>query len=228
MALATLMGSQDLEIRSGGQFSHLVKSDAENPNFVKSEAVPVMSKLVAPNGVLYLINDTGPDQADVEALTRLRPDLPPLKNLYQLLGWTQAPHNGRSKAGDWQLLHNVKWAERDGEYIPLVGSAANALEILNKHGGTSHIMSSTFRSMMSGHRVFDGGWRRVPDEELPALALSLGDGDSLVGLQYRLGRLCAPVHAAVHAADNGAVAGLVPPQPGADRAPARADEPGTR
>ena len=168
-----------------------------NPSFVKSEAVRGMSKLVAPNGVLYLINDTGPDQADVEALTRLRPDLPPLKNLYQLLGWTQGPHNGRGKAGDWQLLHSVKWAERDGEYIPLVGSAANALEILNKHSGTAHILSATFRSMMSGFRVFDGGWRRVPDEELPALALSLGDGDSLVGLQYRHGRLCAPAHARI-------------------------------
>ena len=161
MALATLMGSQDLEIRSGGQFSHLVKSEAENPNFVKSEAVPVMSKLVAPNGVLYLINDTGPDQADVEALTRLRPDLPPLKNLYQLLGWTQGPHNGRVKAGDWQLLHGVKWAERDGEYIPLVGSAANVL-----------------RDPQQAQRDSSHPERHLPqhDERLPCIRWRLAEG----------------------------------------------------
>ena len=43
-----------------------------------------MSKLVAPDGIMYVINDTGPDQDD---LTERRPDLPPMKNLNQLLGW---------------------------------------------------------------------------------------------------------------------------------------------
>jgi len=33
---------------------------------------------------MYVINDTGPDQA---GLAERRPDLPPKKNLNQLLGW---------------------------------------------------------------------------------------------------------------------------------------------
>ena len=43
-----------------------------------------MPKLVAPDGIMYVFNDTGPDQAD---LAERRADLPPKKNLNQLLGW---------------------------------------------------------------------------------------------------------------------------------------------
>ena len=43
-----------------------------------------MPKLVAPDGIMYVVNDTGPDQAD---LAERRADLPPKKNLNQLLGW---------------------------------------------------------------------------------------------------------------------------------------------
>ena len=67
-----------------------------------------MPKLVAPDGVIYVIKDTGPDQADLAALAQRRPDLPAKKNLHQLFRWTPGPHNGRGKAGDWQLLDNVK------------------------------------------------------------------------------------------------------------------------
>ena len=34
--------------------------------------------------IMYVVNDTGPDQAD---LAERRADLPPKKNLNQLLGW---------------------------------------------------------------------------------------------------------------------------------------------
>ena len=43
-----------------------------------------MPKLVAPDGIMYVFNDTGPDQAD---LAERRADPPPKKNLNQLLGW---------------------------------------------------------------------------------------------------------------------------------------------
>ena len=43
-----------------------------------------MPKLVAPDGIMYVVNDTGPDQAD---LAERRADLPPKKNLNQLLRW---------------------------------------------------------------------------------------------------------------------------------------------
>ena len=43
-----------------------------------------MPKLVAPDGILYVIKDTEPGQGD---LAERRPDLPPKKNLNQLLGW---------------------------------------------------------------------------------------------------------------------------------------------
>ena len=79
-----------------------------------------MLKLVAPDGILYVIKDTGPGQADVAALEVRCPDLPPKKNLNQLLGWAPAPHGFRGVASNWQLLHDVKWAEKNGEYIPLV------------------------------------------------------------------------------------------------------------
>ena len=43
-----------------------------------------MPKLVAPDGILYVIKGTEPGQGD---LAERRPDLPPKKNLNQLLGW---------------------------------------------------------------------------------------------------------------------------------------------
>ena len=156
-----------------------------------------MLKLVAPDGVLFVINDTEPGQADAAALAKRRADLPPLKNVNQLLGWLPGPHGDRGMANDWQPLHKVKWAERDGEYIPLVGSAANALKIFNRHCGTSHIMSSSFRNLLSGCRTFDGGWTKMPDGQMPAAALSLADGSSLVGL--RRARSRAQVRAAIAA-----------------------------
>ena len=48
-----------------------------------------MPKLVAPDGIMYVVNDTGPDQAD---LAERRADLPPKKNLNQLLGWAPQRH----------------------------------------------------------------------------------------------------------------------------------------
>ena len=140
-----------------------------------------MPKLVAPDGIMYVINDTGPRQADVAALEKLRPDLPK-KNRNQLLRWTPGPHKGRGIADDWQLLDNVRWAEKNGEYIPLVGSATNALKIFNRHCGTSHILNDSFRKLLSGARELQG-WKRMPDGQIPAPAMSLADGSSLVGLR---------------------------------------------
>ena len=85
-----------------------------------------MAVLVAPDGKVYVINDNGPDQADVSALVNSRADAPPRKNINQLLGWTSGPHGQRKAAGNWQLLEDIKWAENGIEYIPLIGSAANA------------------------------------------------------------------------------------------------------
>ena len=50
-----------------------------------------MPKLVAPDGIIYVINDTGPDQADLAALVQRRPDLPAKNNLHQLFRWTPGP-----------------------------------------------------------------------------------------------------------------------------------------
>ena len=152
-----------------------------------------MLKLVAPDGVLFVINDTEPGQADAAALAKRRADLPPLKNVNQLLGWLPGPHGDRGMANDWQPLHKVKWAERDGEYIPLVGSAANALKIFNRHCGTSHIMNSSFRNMLSGCRPFEGGWVKMPSGQTPAAAVGLTDGCSLVGLRRARSRAQARV-----------------------------------
>ena len=99
-----------------------------------------MPKLVAPDGIMYVVNDTGPDQAD---LAERRADLPPKKNLNQLLGWC-GPADVTSQT--WQLLDKVRRAENDGEYIPLVDSAASALKMFNRHCGTSHTMSSSFHT----------------------------------------------------------------------------------
>ena len=96
-------------------------------------------------------------------------------------------------ANNWQLLTNVKWAENDGEYIPLVGAAANALMIFNRHCGTSHIMTASFRKVFSGCRGFDGGWTKMPDGQMPADALSLTDGSSLIGLRRARSRVQARV-----------------------------------
>ena len=89
-----------------------------------------MPKLVAPDGIMYVVNDTGPDQAD---LAERRADLPPKKNLNQLLGWCGSAD---VTSQTWQLLDKVKRAENDGEYIPLVDSAASALKMFNRHCGT--------------------------------------------------------------------------------------------
>ena len=133
--------------------------------------------------MLYVINDIGPGQADVAALAERRKDLPPLKNLYQLFGWTTGPHIGRDAAGNWQLLHNVKWVENEGEYIPLVGSASNGLQIFNKFCGTNHILNNSFRNLCCGHRPF-GPWTKVPNDKAPPVAaLNVADGNSLVGLR---------------------------------------------
>ena len=116
-----------------------------------------MPKLVAPDGIMYVINDTGPGQADAAALAKRRPGLPKKKNLNQLFRWTPGPHNGRGIADDWQLLDKVRWAEKNGEYIPLVGSATNALKIFNRHCRTSHSLNDSFYKLLSGKRAF-GGW----------------------------------------------------------------------
>jgi len=58
----------------------------------KPKPPTVMLKLVAPDGILYVIKDTGPGQADVAALEVRCPDLPPVKNLNQLLGWAPQRH----------------------------------------------------------------------------------------------------------------------------------------
>ena len=141
-----------------------------------------MPKLVAPDGVIYVINDTGPGQPDLTALAERRRDLPPKKNLHQLFRWTPGPHNGRGLADDWQLLDQVRWAEKNGEYIPLVGSATNALKIFNRHCGTSHSLNASFYKLLSGSRGFQG-WKTMPDGQMPAPAMSLADGSSLVGLR---------------------------------------------
>ena len=140
-----------------------------------------MPSLVSPDGVLYVINDTDSGQDDLKALAALRSDLPPPKNLNQLLGWTAGPHGQpRTVAANWQLLEDLKWAERDGVYIPLIGSATNALNIFNKHCKTSHIMNGSFRNLMSGYRPFDG-WNK--SEHAPWGIHGLASGSSLVGLR---------------------------------------------
>ena len=88
-----------------------------------------MPSLVSPEGILYVIHDTGVSQPGLAELRRRRPDLPLSKNLYQLFGWTEAPRGRRGKAGDWQLLEDVRWAvNATDELIPLIGSAKNALK----------------------------------------------------------------------------------------------------
>ena len=142
-----------------------------------------MDRLVAKEGVLYVIKDTGTNQADIAALGVRRKDLPPLKNVHQLFGWTVGPHGKRrTVTEDWQLLPDVKWAEKGGEYIPLVGSASNALKIFNKHCSTSHFLDSKFRNLLSGYRTFDG-WTRCEADFTPDAAFSLADGACLVGLR---------------------------------------------
>ena len=144
-------------------------------------------RLVAPEGVLYIVTDTAPGQEDLKALAVRRKDLPPLKNIYQLFGWTQSARNKRrAQAGDWQLLEDINWAENGGVYIPLIGSAKNALDIFNKHCSTSHLLDSRWRNLMSGCRAFDGGWLRK--ERGPAATFNLTSGDSVVGLRADSGR----------------------------------------
>jgi len=59
-----------------------------------------MLKLVAPDGVLFVINDTEPGQADAAALAKRPADLPPLKNVIRepaarLAAWaTRRPWHG--------------------------------------------------------------------------------------------------------------------------------------
>ena len=94
-----------------------------------------MIHLVSPDCVLYVISDTDPDGPDVQQLRQLRSDMPPPKNFNQLSGWTTGPHGGRGKAGDWQHLDDVKWIDNsEGDLIPLVGSAKNAMQIFNATG----------------------------------------------------------------------------------------------
>ena len=99
---------------------------------VQSEAGAMM--LVSPDGFCYVIYDTGPAGDDIAQLAERRPDLPSKRtNLEQMFGWKPSPHNVRRKVvEDWQLLQDVKWAERAGDFIPLVGSGANALKIFNQ------------------------------------------------------------------------------------------------
>ena len=138
--------------------------------------------LVSPDGTCYAINDTGPDGEDVAQLADRRADLPSKRsNLEQMFGWKPSPHGVRRKvAEDWQLLQDVKWAERAGEFIPLVGSGANALKIFNQKRGTSHILDGSFRKFLSGTRPFDGGWR-YQDGVRPGWLNDLVDGSSLLG-----------------------------------------------
>ena len=147
---------------------------------VQSEAGAMM--LVSPDGFCYVIYDTGPAGDDIAQLAERRPDLPSKRtNLEQMFGWKPSPHNVRRKVvEDWQLLQDVKWAERAGDFIPLVGSGANALKIFNQERGTSHILDSGFRKFLSGSRPFDGGWH-CTDGVRPDWLKNLVDGSSLLG-----------------------------------------------
>ena len=152
---------------------------------VQSEADAAAMMLVSPGGTCYAINDTGPGGEDVAQLADRRADLPSKRaNLEQMFGWKPSPHGVRRKvAEDWQLLQDVKWAERAGEFIPLVGSGANALKIFNQKRGTSHILDGSFRKFLSGARPFDGGWR-YQDGVRPGWLNDLVDGSSLLGCRH--------------------------------------------
>lgn len=152
---------------------------------VPNEAV-AMPSLVSPEGILYVINDTGVNQPGLAELRRRRPDLPPFKNLHQLFGWTEAPRGRhRGKAGDWQLLEDVKWAENAScDLIPLIGSRDNALKNFNRYNSTSYILDDRFNKLMSGKRVFEG-WRQLVDVGVPHEAAALSDGSSLFGLRVQ-------------------------------------------
>ena len=142
-----------------------------------------MPPIVSPEGINYVITDVNVDGPDLAALKGRRSDLPPLKNVHQLFGWTQAPHGYRAKVGDWQLLKDVRWAVNAAdELIPLIGSAKNALKEFNRYNGTSFILDARFRKLMSGARAFEG-WTRLPEGQLPEEVAGLRDGRSLFGLR---------------------------------------------
>ena len=145
-----------------------------------------MIYLVSPDCVLYVISDTHPDGPDVQQLRQLRSDMPPPKNFNQLSGWTTGPHVGRGKAGNWQHLDDVRWIEdASGDLFPLVGSAQNAMKIFNARLGTSYVVDTSFRKLLSGERYF-AGWRRLTGreaDEARADARGRANGSSLLHLR---------------------------------------------
>ena len=127
-----------------------------------------MIYLVSPDCVLYVISDTHPDGPDVQQLRQLRSDMPPPKNFNQLSGWTTGPHGGCGKAGDWQHLDDIKWIDNsEGDLIPLVGSAKNAMNNFNARAGTSFLVDARFNKLLQGARPFEG-WRRLTDPNAAA------------------------------------------------------------
>ena len=158
--------------------------------------------LVSPDNILYLLEGSPSDGQDWKLLRRQRPDLPPVKNLNQLVGETEGPHDGRGKAGNWQRLNDIRWVKRDGVFIPFVGMASNALKTFNAVLGTSYSLDDRFRKLFSGTRKLDG-WEL--SHTMPHQVWGLQSGSSLLGLRNRPdGNVVAAMKAAMNSGDGGA------------------------
>ena len=166
--------------------------ERSHPRKCRGGAVPdeAMRSLVSPEGTLFVITDTNVDGPDLAALKVRRPDLPPLKNVHQLLGFTQTP-NGRAARGrqNWQLLEEVRWAESasSGDLVPLIGTRQHALDQFNRYLRTTYPLDDSFCKMLAGSRPF-GEWQRLKLGLIPAEAAHLANGSTLFGLRAHIQR----------------------------------------
>ena len=158
--------------------------------------------LVSPDNILYILEGSPSDGRDWQLLRNQRPDLPPVKNLNQMIGETDGPHDGRGKADNWQRLSDIRWVKHDDMFIPFVGTASNALKTFNAVLQTSYLLDATFRKLYSGERRL-AGWKKslMPPHEV----YGLQSGSSLLGLRDRPdGDVVAAMNAAVNCDDGGA------------------------
>ena len=142
-----------------------------------------MPTLVCPAKTVHVIRD----ERELRSMCQRFGIMKIHSNLRQLCSWDEvgSDRSGRGLAGGWTLLENVKWLACGGveTLFPVCGTAKQIHKTLpGLRVGTTpeHV-----KKLLNGERksLEDGRWKCLnPGKSAcPAFALSLVDGDSLLG-----------------------------------------------
>ena len=146
-------------------------------------------RLVSPDRVLHFVADEHAVRPLVDQLgLDSKKAMALAGNLRQLCGWkiVGEDRDERKEASNWQRLESVVWLKHDNgaELVPLVGKVGHMFKSVVQPRRDMNMVPDSLRKLVpsrSGKQLLKvvDGWRVVA---MPAAAMQLADGTSLVGL----------------------------------------------